>query len=323
MAKEPTYYDILGVSKEASDSEIKKAFRTLSLKYHPDRNVGEDTTEQFQKINQAYETLSDPEKRKEYECQLNGIPFGMHGMPGGVFTHMSSMDDFGDINNIFNMMFGGMGGMGGMPGMGGMGGMPNIRVFHSNGQGGNHFFQPIQKPNPILKNVTISLKQSYEGSTVQVEFERYILNTNTNVKVIEVQTIMLPLRKGIHENEVILIEGHGNIINDVAKGDIKLTIKIEEHPIFKRNGDDLIYKRNISLKEALCGFEFDIEHLNDKKLHLNNKSNRTIITPDTKKTIPGLGMECEGRKGNLIIEFRIDFPVHLSEEQINAISDVL
>jgi DnaJ-class molecular chaperone len=85
----------------------------------------------------------------------------------------------------------------------------------------------------------------------------------------------------------------------------------------------LIYKKKITLKEALCGFEFDIEHLNGKKLHLNNKSNRTIITPDTKKTIPNLGMECEGKTGNLIIEFQIDFPINLTEEQINVIGDIL
>ena len=72
MPKE-TYYDILGVSKDASETDIKKAFRSLSLKYHPDRNVGEDTTEKFQRINQAYETLSDPDKRKEYRGVLINI----------------------------------------------------------------------------------------------------------------------------------------------------------------------------------------------------------------------------------------------------------
>jgi DnaJ-class molecular chaperone len=143
MPKE-TYYDILGVSKDATDSDIKKAFRALSLKYHPDRNPNEDTTEKFQKIGEAYETLSDPEKRNQYENEMNGVPFGM------PFSHMDSMNEFQDMNNIFNMMFGGMPGMGGpgMPGMGGPGmpGMgPGIRIFHSGGMGGGpQFFQQFQ-----------------------------------------------------------------------------------------------------------------------------------------------------------------------------------
>lgn len=315
MPKE-TYYDILGVSKDASETDIKKAFRSLSLKYHPDRNVGEDTTEKFQRINQAYETLSDPDKRKEYECELNGTPFGHFGMPGGAFTHMNSMDEFSDINNIFNMMFNA-----GPGGMGGMGGMPGIRIFHSGGGAPPQMFQHFHKPSPVVKNLSISLKQAYDGGDIQVEYERFVVNNN--IKYTEVQTICVHLHKGVHDGETILIEGEGNSINDVVKGDVKLTIRIQDHPFFKRLNNDLIYRKKITLKEALCGFEFDIEHLNGKKLHLNNKSNRTIITPDTKKTIPNLGMDCEGKNGNLVIEFQIDFPMNLTDEQINVIGDIL
>jgi len=312
MPKE-TYYDILGVARDASETDIKKAFRSLSLKYHPDRNVGEDTTEKFQRINQAYETLSDPDKRKEYECELNGTPFGHFG---GPFTHMNSMDEFSDINNIFNMMFNaGPGGMGGMPGM------PGIRIFHSGGGGPAQMFQQFHKPSPVVKNLSISLKQAYDGGDIQVEYERFVVNNN--IKYTEVQMICVHLHKGVHDGETILIEGEGNSINDVVKGDVKLTIRIQDHPVFKRLNNDLIYRKKISLKEALCGFEFDIEHLNGKKLHLNNKSNRTIITPDTKKTIPSLGMDCEGKIGNLVIEFQIDFPMNLTDEQIQVISDIL
>jgi len=317
MSKENDYYDTLGVSKDASESDIKKAFRSLSLKYHPDRNIGEDTTTKFQKINQAYETLSDKEKRKQYDNEQNGVPFGHFGMPGGPFTHMNSMDEFSDINNIFNMMF-----SGGMGGPGGMGGMPGIRIFHSGGgHPGPQMFQQFHKPSPVVKNISITLNQAYDGGDIQVEYERFVVNNN--IKYTEVQTICVSLHKGAHDGETILIEGEGNCINDVVKGDVKLTVRIQDHPLFKRSNNDLIYKKKITLKEALCGFEFDIEHLNGKKLHLNNKSNRTIITPDTKKTIPNFGMDCEGKMGNLIIEFQIDFPINLTEEQINVIGDIL
>jgi DnaJ-class molecular chaperone len=307
MPKE-TYYDILGVSKDANESEIKKAFRALSLKYHPDRNQNEDTTEQFQKIGEAYEVLSDPEKRSQYENELNGMPFGM------PFSHMDSMNEFNDLNNIFNMMFNGPG-MGG-PGMGG----PGIRIFHSGMGGGPQFFQQFQKPSAISKTVNISLNQCYDGGVIPVEIDRFVVNNG--IKYTEKVGLNVPIPKGIHEKDGILIEGEGNSINDL-KGDIKLSFKIEEHPIFKRREGDLIYKKKISLKEALCGFSFELQHLNGKMLFLNNKSNRTIITPDTKKTIPNLGIEYEGKTGNLIIEFNIDFPINLSEEQMNVISSVL
>jgi DnaJ-class molecular chaperone len=314
MPKE-TYYDILGVSKDANDNDIKKAFRALSLKYHPDRNPTEDTTEKFQKIGEAYEVLSDSEKRNQYDNESNGIPFGM------PFTHMDSMNEFQDMNNIFNMMFGGMHGMPG-PGMNGMPGMggPGIRIFHSGGPGMPQFFQQIQKPATISKTVNVTLEQCYTGGEIHVDFDRFVVNNG--IKYTETAKINLPIPKGIHEKDSLLIEGEGNCINDV-KGDIKLSFKIEDHPIFKRREADLIHKKKISLKEALCGFSFELQHLNGKMLFLNNKSNRTIITPDTKKTIPNLGIEYEGKIGNLIIEFIIDFPMNLSEEQMNIISSVL
>lgn len=315
MPKE-TYYDILGVSKDANDSDIKKAFRALSLKYHPDRNPSEDTTEKFQKIGQAYEVLSDPEKRNQYDNESNGIPFGM------PFTHMDSMNEFQDMNNIFNMMFGGMGGPGmqGMQGMPGMGG-PGIRIFHSGGMGGcPQFFQQLQKPAPISKTVNISLKQCYDGDTIPIEIERTVINNG--IKYTENASLKIPIPKGINESQTILIEGGGNSIND-SKGDVKISLKIEEHPLFKRRENDLIYKKKISLKEALCGFSFELQHLNGKMLFLNNNSNRNIITPDTKKTIPNLGIEHQGKTGNLIIEFIIEFPTNLSEEQMNTIESVL
>jgi DnaJ family protein B protein 4 len=311
MPKE-TYYDILGVSKDANENEIKKAFRTLSLKYHPDRNPSEDTTEKFQKIGEAYEVLCDTEKRNQYDNESNGIPFGM------PFTHMDSMNEFQDMNNIFNMMFGGMGGPGmqGMPGMGG----PGIRIFHSGGMGGPQFFQQVQKPTLISKTVNISLNQCYDGGSIPIEIERFVVNNG--IKYSETASLNIPIPKGINESQTVLVEGAGNIINDL-KGDVKLSFKIEEHPLFKRRDCDLIYKKKISLKEALCGFSFELQHLNGKMLFLNNKSNRNIITPDTKKTIPNLGIEHQGKTGNLIIEFIIDFPVNLSEEQMNTIASVL
>jgi molecular chaperone DnaJ len=105
------FYEILGVTKESNENEIKKAYRELSLRFHPDRNPDPNATTKFQEISEAYETLSDPLKKQEYDHRGERNPF-LHG-------HGHGMNDFDDINNIFNMMFAnGMGPMGMGMGMG-------------------------------------------------------------------------------------------------------------------------------------------------------------------------------------------------------------
>jgi DnaJ family protein A protein 2 len=104
---------------------------------------------------------------------------------------------------------------------------------------------------------------------------------------------------------------------------VKLTIQITNNTPFKRMGLDIVYKRNITLKEALCGFTFDLQHLNGKQLCLNNNVNKTIIKPNSKKVIPNMGFNRESVSGNLIIDFEIDFPESLTEEQISQIDNIL
>ena len=155
----PNHYETLSVSQTASEAEIKKAYRTLSLKYHPDRNSSDDAATKIREINDAYEILGDVQKRQQYDAQLQGgggFPFGMQG----------GMEDMNDMGNIFKMMFG----QGGIPGMHGMHGMPEIRVFHGGhpfgpgghpfGPGGMHgqMFHQMQKPPPIVKNIQLSTR---------------------------------------------------------------------------------------------------------------------------------------------------------------------
>jgi DnaJ-class molecular chaperone len=187
------YYDILGILPTASNEEIKKAYRSMSLKYHPDRNQSEESTQKFQQISEAYEVLSDSEKKANYDkFGTNDIP---EGFPFGR-SGFQDMSEFHDVNDIFNMMFsGGFGGMhmggmhmGGMH-MGGMnmGGMPNIRIFHN---GVEHSSNPmfthmnqIQKPPPICKEIEISLEQSYFGvQNVIFEFDRNVVNPPIKAK---------------------------------------------------------------------------------------------------------------------------------------------
>ena len=301
-----TFYEILGVDKTASDTEIKKAYRTLSLKYHPDRNSDPSAKSQFQDINEAYETLSDNSKRQQYDNGSSGdIPF--HNMTGN--------QNFPDINNLFNMMFNG--------GMGGMGGNPNIRVFHGgvpvNINGG--FAQHNRPPEPIIKNVQLTLEQSFTGVTIPIEIERWALNNN--VKTMETETLYINIPQGVDSNEMILIKEKGNVVNQTIRGDIKIGIQIINNSIFKRSGLDLIYKQEITLKEALCGFSIEFVHLSGKKLRLNNQDNPSVIKPGHRNIFKSMGMTRDQSVGGLILELDIIFPESLTPEQTSSLSEIL
>jgi len=297
------YYEILGISKDADEKEIKKAYRALSLKYHPDRNSDPDASEKFQKINEANETLSDPKKREQYDH-------------GGVDQQLDQ--EFQDINHIFNMMFNG-----GMPG--GMHGMPNIRVFNNqSGFGGGfqqHFFQQIAKPAPIIKMVEITLEQAYNGGTISIDFDRQVVYNG--IQSSETETIKIEVPKGINDNEVIVMRDIGHCINETSKGDLKLIFKITNQTPFTRQDQDLIFCKTITLKEALCGFAFELKHINGKVLSMNNTLKNAIVKPNYKKIVPSLGMQRGNHIGNLIIEFTIEFPDCLTPEQIDQLKGIL
>ena len=304
-----THYDALCVSPEASDVEIKKAYRTLSLKYHPDRNPTNDAEKKIREINEAYEILGDPNKRKLYDLELRG--------GNGLFMGEGA-DDLADLNNLFNMMFTGMPGMMGMPGMHGPGG-PEIRIFH--GGLNNPMFQQIQKPSPIHQPVNISMEQCYLGCTLPVEIERWIYVDD--VKRSEIETVYINVPAGIDENEILVIRDKGHALNDKVKGDVKIFIHIENNTLFRRQGLDLIYKKTVTLKEALCGFSLEIVHLNGKTLLLNNTKNATIVKPNYRKIVPNLGIMREGNVGNMIIEFNVVFPDTLSDVQVEKLAEIL
>ena len=320
------FYKVLGVDEKASKEDIKKSYRTLQMKYHPDRNNNsQDANIMTQKLNEAYETLGDDEKREEYDMTRNN-PF----LKGGSNMEMP-MDD------IINMMFGGMG-MGGFPGhidrmggMSGMGGMPGMRGFPGmHGlppgtkihffQGGNPMnFQQMQKPTAIIKNIVIKISQVLTGANIPLEIERWIMEQG--MKVFETETIYVTIPKGIDDGELILLKDKGNVLNETCKGDIKIFVKIENDSIFKRVGLDLVLEKSINLKDALCGFSFEITYINGKSYTLNNNSGN-IIPHGFRKIIPNMGLERENHKGNMVIEFNVQFPEKLSESVIASLKKI-
>jgi DnaJ-class molecular chaperone len=307
------FYDILGVSKNATKDEIKKAYRSLQMKYHPDKNQNsQESNNMTRKINEAYETLGDDTKKNEYDNPNPFMRMNSHGGGGGGME--VPMDD------IFNMFFGGQGTPFGFPGMPGMPGMPpgaKIHVFHGGPMG---FQQAMQKPIPIIKTVNINMEQVLLGASIPLEIERWLMENG--IKVHEKETIYVTVPQGVDDNEIIILRDKGNILNEHVKGDIKIFIKIDNETPFKRVGLDLILDKNITLKESLCGFTFEIKYLNGKSYTLNNNKGN-IIPPEYKKVYPNMGLTREGHKGNMIIHFHVEFPEKLSEEQIAKLEAAL
>jgi len=186
---------------------------------------------------------------------------------------------------------------------------------------GKNSMQNFMKPEPIEQKLNISLEQAYDGCSIPVIIERIIMIGDT--KIHEEENVYVDIYPGIDNNEIITLKEKGNVTCEQIKGDVKIHIVIQNNTSFSRNGLDLIYYKTLTLKESLCGFSFDIIHLNKKKLAFNNKSKVSIIKPNFKKNIPNMGMKRDGKIGNLIVIFDIVFPDSLSEEHTETLSSIL
>ena len=304
------YYTILGVNEKSTKDEIKKAYRGLQMKYHPDRNQGnQDCINMTQKINEAYETLSDEQKRSEYDVIRNN-PFMKMGSNGNMNMNMNMNNANVPLNDIFNMMFGG----------GNLHNIPNgakVHIFH----GGNMNVQnALNKPVPLMKSLQINMSQVFTGVSLPLEVERWTMENNT--KVFEKETIYVDIPPGIDNNEMIVLRDKGNIISENCKGDVKVNILVQNNTAFKRSGLDLILDKKITLKDALCGFTFNLDYINGKNYTLNNNKG-SIVPPEYKKMYPGMGLKRGEHKGNMIIQFHVEFPEKLSIEQIDKLSEIL
>jgi DnaJ-class molecular chaperone len=354
MPQEETYYDILRVKPDAQMSEIKSQFRKLTMEFHPDRNSKPEAKGIFQKINEAYETLRDEGKRKRYNFSLS---MGFGGGGGGGMDGGFPMSDFPfeEAEEILQGLFRGRGGGGGVGG-----GMPHVRVFTTHGMGGLEGLGGLGglsglsglgsiagmmgglgglagglanglggggggggmpgKPMVILKNIHITLEQVYHGAYLPVEIDRWMAVEGT--KQYEKETVYVKIPPGIDDNEMIVLSKKGNVINDHCIGDVKLVINVNNTTPFQRQGLDLYLEHTVSLQEALCGFQFDIHHVDGKTYTVNNQRGN-IVAPEQKKTIAGKGLVRESERGALHIVFHVEFPMSLPEVTLTALEKVL
>ena len=329
------FYKILELPETAAIDEIKKSYRRLSLLHHPDRNGNSaESVAKFQKISDAYETLGDADKKREYDMTRNNPFIKMMSGQGNPFTHnhgnpfgqgnpfgpnMNQMDDI--LSGLFgiNMNQGPFSPFGqGQGPQNPFGQGQNIRIFH-NGMPININQNHNQKPQSIMVSITVPIDKILTGTTVPIDIERWVME-NSN-KVFEHETIYVSVPKGMDEGELIVLKDKGHVVNENCKGDIKIVVKIENNTNFQRQGLDLILQKTISIKEALCGFTFDLKYITGKNYTINNNAGN-IIPNGYKKIIPNMGFSRDEHTGNLIIIFDVKFPEKLSDSTIDALKNI-
>jgi hypothetical protein len=193
---------------------------------------------------------------------------------------------------------------------------PNVRVFH-NGRPVNMAQQ--QKPAPIIMTIIVPIDKILSGTTVPIDVERWVLENGN--KVHEHETIYVTVPKGVDEGEIIVLKDKGNAINDELRGDVKVVIKVENNTGFQRSGLDLIMSKSISIKEALCGFTFELKYITGRTYTINNNAGN-IIPNGYKKIIPSMGFTRDGHTGNLVIVFDVKFPEKLSDDALDALKKI-
>ena len=328
------FYDILGISRGASDSEIKKAYRKLAMKWHPDKNQDNKETaeKKFKAVSEAYEVLSDPKKKEKYDqFGEDGLKDGFGGGGPGMDPHDIFSQFFGGGGGGgFGGMPGGGGGVGGMPGGGfgggGFGGMPGgmgggFGGMPGHGHGGQSSRQPRKKAEPIEQVLRLTLEEMYYGVQKNLKLTRTVLRGGGEQRISE--TLSIDVKPGWKKGTKITFQNKGDETPGAAAADIVFVIEEKKHPQFERDGNDLIKTVVVDLHEALLGTKVFITTLDGKSINVDVPE---IVDPKHVKVLVGEGMplsKSPNARGDMKIKFDIRFPKTLSAEQRASLKSIL
>ncbi len=295
------YYKTLGVDKNATQEEIKKAYRKLAVKYHPDKNPGNKEAEnQFKMINEAYEVLGDPEKRKKYDElgsnwnrfnqggeYTGGNPFeGFGNAAGNQYYYQGNLDDlFGGKSSGFSDFFEAFFGRGASSGFG-----RNARQTEFKGQ-------------DYEAEMDLTLEEAYHGTSRIIQLDN--------------EKIRIKIKPGAYDGQVLRIKGKGAKGSQPSNnGDLLIKIKVLPHPVFERIGNDLKMTHQISLFDAVLGGKTVVETLNGKiKIDIPEGTQNNKILRIKGKGMPVYGKT--GEFGDLLIQLQVVIPEKLSAAQKN------
>lgn len=335
------YYSVLKVPRTATVDDLKRAYRKLAMRWHPDKNPNskKEAEAKFKQISEAYDVLSDPQKRQIYDQEgEEGLKGGMpppgssHGFANGGaaqsfrFNPRNAEDIFAEFFGSASP-FGGIGGMGGRGGgmYGGFGSGDSMFRTTDGSQGFRSFGDapPPQRKAPAVSNKLLcSLEELYKGSTRKMKISRSVPDASGRIVPAE-EILTIDIKPGWKKGTKITFAEKGNGQLGVTPGDLVFVIEDKPHMTYKRDGNDLIVSKKISLVEALTGCSFSLLALDGRTLSVSISD---VITPGYEKVIPKEGMPVakeSGRKGNLRIKFDVVFPTRLSSEQKSGVKKLL
>ncbi len=288
------YYQILGLAKNASLDEIKRAFRKLAVKYHPDKNPGnKEAEEKFKEINEAYAVLSDPDKKAQYD-RFGSAGFHQRYTQEDIFRGFDVGDLFKDMGfgteDIFSRLFGG-------------GAHHHHRGFHYN--------VGRQPGEDFTMELTVSFRDAFSGGEKRVAFKRDGRR----------EEVMVKSPAGVSTGAKLRIKGKGGEgIRGGEPGDLFLVIQVAGDPLYAREGDDIVVEKQIRFTEAALGTSLDVETLDGAK----RIKVPAGIQPGTRIRLKGLGfphMEVGGR-GDFYVRVGVSVPEQLTAAQRALLQDL-
>ena len=294
------FYSILGVSKDASQADVKKAYRTLARKYHPDQNPGDAAAEKkFKDITEANAVLSDPEEREQYDAiraMGSGARFTAGGPGGAGGAGGAGFEDiFGDLfggggrrrpgaggfEDLFAQFGGGQGGGTRFDMGGGFGGQPGFGGYQA----------PPAKGEDIHTTTTIPLRSAYKGTTVRLRRGNG-------------QTTTVRVPQGVKDGQRLKIAGKGHS-GPGGSGDLVVTVKVKEHPFFTREGQDVHVTVPVTVGEAALGATIQVPTLDDGHVNVRVPAG---TSSGRRMRVKGKGFTTGSSTGNMIVTVQIQLP---------------
>lgn len=295
------FYEILGVEEKADTAAIKKAYRALARKYHPDKNPDDKESEQkFKEIQEAYEILSDPGKRKKYDAMRRN-PFGsgsfedffstrggtrFYRSPDGSYVRTEFGGDAGDVDNpfgdsslgdIFGRFFGGAEGT---------------------GRQGTH-------PRKTETTIRLSFEQSLKGGKAKV-------------KLPNGETVSLAFPKGVRDGYKVRLKGRG-VSKSGRRADLDVTFRVKESDRFRRVADDLYMTVSVTAIQAMLGYSQHVENAYGERVKLAIPAG---VQPGEKLRLRGQGVRTKEGTGDLYVEVKVSIPRNLTPEQRKALQSL-